>query len=180
MLKFSIPGMKEIFGSWSGRGLKVAIVFARFNDIAGERLLAGARAQLARLGVDAREVTLARVPGCFELPLAAKKLAARHDAVIALGVLIRGATPHFDHIAAECTRGLGEAALATGVPVIYGVLTCSTLDEAFDRAGGKLGNKGADAANAAVEMARLHGAFARPAAPPRRAARPARRLKLVP
>lgn len=153
--------MKEIPGSLLGSGLKIAIAFARFNDLAGERLLSGAHGQLLRLGVPDDRITLAKVPGCFELPLAARELAREHDAVIALGVLVRGSTPHFDHIAAECTRGLGEAALLTGVPVVYGVLTCNTMDEAFDRSGGKMGNKGVEAALVAVEMARLLRALAR-------------------
>lgn len=155
--------MRDINGNSSGRGLRIAIAYARFNDFVGERLLSGALGALARAGVADAAITLARVPGCFELPLTARKLAADHDAVICIGVLIKGETPHFECIAAECTRGIGEAALASGVPVIYGVLTTHTLEAAIDRAGGKMGNKGAEAAQAAVEMANLHRQIAKPA-----------------
>lgn len=155
--------MRDLHGESTGRGLRIGIAYARFNEFVGERLLSGALAALARAGVADAAITLARVPGCFELPLTARKLAADHDAVICLGVLIKGETPHFEYIASECTRGIGEAALASGVPVIYSVLTTNTLEAAIDRAGGKMGNKGAEAAQTAVEMANLHRQIAKPA-----------------
>ncbi|GIW72649.1 MAG: 6,7-dimethyl-8-ribityllumazine synthase [Planctomycetota bacterium] len=136
---------------------RFAIAASRFNDLICERLLAGCRDTLVRHGVAADRIDLARVPGCFELPLVALRLAAsgRYAAVICLGALIRGATPHFDHIAAAATSGIAEAALRTGVPCIFGVLTCDTLEQALERAGGKAGNKGAEAALAALEVADL-------------------------
>ncbi len=155
--------MRDLHGESTGRGLRIAIAYARFNEFVGERLLSGALGALARAGVADSAITLARVPGCFELPLTARKLAADHDAVICLGVLVKGETPHFEYIAGECTRGIGDAALVSGVPVIYGVLTTLTLEAAIDRAGGKMGNKGAEAAQAAVEMANLHRQFAKTA-----------------
>ncbi|HEV2111439.1 MAG TPA: 6,7-dimethyl-8-ribityllumazine synthase, partial [Gammaproteobacteria bacterium] len=108
-------------------------------------------------GISSQDLDIVRVPGAFEIPLAAKKLAASHDyeAVIALGAVIRGGTPHFDYVAGECARGVTQASLDSGVPVVFGVLTCDTLEQATDRAGGKHGNKGADAALAAIEMADL-------------------------
>ena len=144
-------------GARAGKGMRIAVVAARFNHFVVDRLLDGALRTLAEGGVRPEDVDVVRVPGAFEIPLAAKKLAAdkRHDAVIALGAVIRGGTPHFDYVAGECARGVAQASLDTGVPVIFGVLTCDTLEQANERAGGAAGNKGVDAAAAALEMADL-------------------------
>lgn len=139
------------------KGLRFAIVASRFNSTLVERLLAGALDGLIRHGAEESGISVVRVPGSFEIPLAVHKLAAsgKHDAVLALGVLIRGETPHFDRISAEVTRGLGHASLATGVPVAFGVVTAESTDQAEERCGGKMGNRGWDAALSAIEMARL-------------------------
>lgn len=144
-------------GQLRGDGLRVALVCSRFNDLVTDRLLAGARDGLERHGVDEGSITVAWVPGAFELPLAALRLAAsgEYDAVVCLGAVIRGATAHFDHVAGQCAAGLQRAQLDTGVPVVFGVLTTDTIEQALDRAGGKAGNKGFDAAAAAIEMADL-------------------------
>src|SRR6266404_7678687 len=136
------------------RGLKFAIVVARFNQAITEKLLEGAREALEKASADRFEVF--HVPGSFELPLAAKMLAHRHryDAIIALGAVIRGDTPHFDYVAGEAARGLQQVGLETGVPVIFGVLTTDNWEQAEARAGGAAGNKGFDAAMTAIEMAR--------------------------
>jgi len=149
--------MPEIEGRFVGEGRRFALVVSRFNEAISERLLHGAIDALRRHGVADDGITVARVPGAFEIPLAAKKLAATHryDAVIGLGVVIRGATPHFDHVANAVSGGIARAALDTGVPVIFGVLTTDTIEQAVERAGTKSGNKGFDAALAALEMADL-------------------------
>ncbi len=138
-------------------GKRFALVVARFNEFITSKLLTGAVDALVRHGADADRITQVWVPGSFELPLAAKRLAASGDyaAVICLGCLIRGQTPHFDYVAAECTKGIAHTMLETGVPVTFGVITADSLEQAIDRAGTKAGNKGADAALAAVEMANL-------------------------
>ena len=138
-------------------GLRVAIIAGRFNDFIVEPLLNGAVELLVQHGAQRDAVQVLRVPGAFELPLVAQKLAAsgRFDAVIALGAVIRGDTPHFDFVAGECAAGLARVALDTGVPVIFGVLTTDTVEQASDRAGGKHGNKGAEAALTAIEMVQL-------------------------
>jgi len=148
---------RELEGALSGAGLRVGIVVAKFNDLVTTRLLDGARAGLARLGVDAAAVDVAWVPGSMEIPLVARRMASggRYDAVICLGAVIRGSTPHFDYVAAGAAQGIARAALDSGVPVIFGVLTTDTLEQALERAGSKMGNKGYDAAFAAVEMANL-------------------------
>ena len=148
---------RTIEGGRSAKGLRIAIVAARFNHFVVDKLLAGAVETLSAAGISAQDLDIVRVPGAFELPLAAKTLAASHDyeAVITLGAVIRGGTPHFDYVAGECARGVTQAGLDTGVPVIFGVLTCDTLEQATDRAGGQHGNKGADCALAAIEMADL-------------------------
>ena len=148
---------RVIEGGRSAKGLRIAIVAARFNHFVVDKLLAGAMETLNAAGISAQDLDLVRVPGAFELPLAAKKLAAGkgYDAVITLGAVIRGGTPHFDYVCSECARGVIQAALETGVPVLFGVLTCDDMEQAMDRAGGKHGNKGADAALAAMEMADL-------------------------
>jgi 6,7-dimethyl-8-ribityllumazine synthase len=145
-------------GKLDARGFRFAIVAARWNDFISSRLIEGAQDALDRLGAEGKKVELFRVPGSFEIPLLAMKLAAskRFDAVICLGTIIRGQTPHFDYIAGEVTRGLATAGLQTGVPVIFGVVTADTVDQAIDRAGVKLGNKGFEAATAAVEMVNLY------------------------
>jgi len=148
---------KTIEGNLNAKGLKVAIVASRFNEFLVSRLLAGAVDCLVRHGVEDGAMMIVRVPGSFEIPLAARKLALakKHDAVIALGVLIRGETPHFDLIAGEVTRGLGNIASETGVPVSFGILTAETTAQAVERAGGKMGNRGWDAALSAIEMANV-------------------------
>lgn len=150
--------MSTIFeGQLIGKGRKFAIVVARFNEFITSKLLGGARDSLARHGVDMADVDVAWVPGSFEIPLVAKRLAStgRYDAVICLGAVIRGATPHFDYVAAEVSKGIANASFQTGVPIIFGVLTTDTIEQAIERAGTKAGNKGFDAAEAAIEMANL-------------------------
>ena len=144
-------------GQLRGDGLRVAIACARFNDLITERLLAGARDALLRHGVDEASITVAWVPGAFELPLVCKRLAAsgEFDAVIALGAVIRGATAHFEHVAGQCASGLQRAQLDTGVPCVFGVLTTDTIEQAIERAGTKAGNKGFEAAMTAIETADL-------------------------
>lgn len=149
--------MKVIEGKLSGKGLNFALVVSRFNSLIGDQLLAGCIDGLSRHGVDDKSIHICRVPGAFELPLVCRKLASsdRFDAVIALGAIIRGDTPHFDFIAAEASKGLAQASMETGIPVIFGVLTTDTLEQALERAGVKSGNKGFDAACSAIEIADL-------------------------
>jgi len=144
-------------GGLSARGLRLGIVVSRFNSFITERLLGGALDALARAGADEKKIEIVRVPGSFEIPVTAKRLAesGRYDALITLGCLIRGDTQHFDYISAEVTRGIQLAAVETGVPIAFGVLTTDTLEQAIDRAGAKSGNKGAEVALTAVEMATL-------------------------
>jgi len=144
-------------GHLRGDGLRVAIACARFNDFITERLLSGARDALLRHGVDETSVTVAWAPGAFELPLVAQRLAQSgdHDAVVCLGAVIRGATGHYEHVAGQCASGLQRVQLDTGIPVVFGVLTTETVEQAVERAGTKLGNKGAEAAVTAIEMADL-------------------------
>ena len=148
---------QAIEGDFSARGLKFAVVVARFNSFITDRLLAGAMDALTRSGAKAEDIEVVKVPGSWELPLAAKTLAGlkRHDAIIALGAVIRGETPHFDHVATQAANGLAAVSLETGVPVAFGVLTTNTIEQAIDRAGGKSGNKGYDAALTGIEMANL-------------------------
>jgi 6,7-dimethyl-8-ribityllumazine synthase len=143
--------------SIDGAGMRVAIVVSRFNEHITGQLLEGARRSLSEHGVADEDVTIAWVPGAFELPLVAKHLAASGwcDSVVCLGAVIRGDTPHFDYVAGEAARGLQEAALATGVPIVFGVLTTDTLQQALDRVGGSEGHKGEEAANTALEMIEL-------------------------
>jgi len=144
-------------------GRRFALVAARFNEFITTRLIDGALDTLTRHGADPACITQVWVPGSFEIPLAAQKLAqsGRCDAVICLGCVIRGQTPHFDYVAGEAAKGIAQVALATGVPVIFGVVTADTLEQAIDRAGAKHGNKGADAAAAAIEMVNLLPQLAR-------------------
>jgi len=138
-------------------GLRFGVVVSRWNAFITERLLDGALDTLKRHGADIDTVDVARVPGTFEIPLIAQKMAqsGKYDAVICLGCLIRGSTPHFDYIASECSKGIGQAMMQTGVPVAFGVLTTDSIEQAIERAGTKAGNKGAEAAGAAIEMANL-------------------------
>jgi 6,7-dimethyl-8-ribityllumazine synthase len=144
-------------GQLRGDGLRVAIVASRFNDFITERLLSGARDGLLRHGVDEGSITVAWAPGAFELPLVAQRLAAsgEYDAVICVGAVIRGATGHYEHVAGQCAAGIQRAQLDTGVPVVFGVLTTETVDQAIERAGTKAGNKGYESAETAIEMADL-------------------------
>jgi 6,7-dimethyl-8-ribityllumazine synthase len=144
-------------GSVDGKGMRIAIVVSRFNQHITGELLAGARRALLDAGVAEEDVTVAWVPGAFELPLVAKHLASSGwcDSVVCLGAVIRGDTPHFDFVAGEAARGLQEAALATGIPIVFGVLTTDTLQQALDRIGGSEGHKGEEAANTALEMIEL-------------------------
>jgi len=148
---------KIIEGELLARDLRFAFVAARFNDFVVEPLIRGALDALKRHGAMEKQIEIVRVPGAFDIPIVARKLALsrRYDALIALGAVVRGQTPHFDYVAGECASGLARIALETGVPVAFGVLTTDTMEQAVDRAGGKAGNKGADAALAAVEMANL-------------------------
>src|SRR6185437_3910955 len=150
--------MANVFeGKLSAEGLRFAIVVSRFNSFITERLLAGAMDALTRTGADPAMVDVVKVPGSWEVPLAAGELARQHryDAIICLSAVIRGETPHFDYVAAEAAKGIAHVAAETGVPVAFGVLTTNTLEQAIDRAGAKGGNKGFDAAMTAVEMANL-------------------------
>jgi 6,7-dimethyl-8-ribityllumazine synthase len=150
--------MRRVYeGSNDGRGRRVAIAASRFNRLGTDPLVGGAVAELRRHGGEEGAVDLAWGPGAFELPLVAERLAAsgRYAAVVAIGAVVRGATPHFDHVAGQAAAGLAAVIRATGVPVAFGVLTCDTMEQALDRAGGKAGNKGAEAAVTALEMAGL-------------------------
>ncbi|MDR2387989.1 MAG: 6,7-dimethyl-8-ribityllumazine synthase [Deltaproteobacteria bacterium] len=148
-----------IEGHISAKDLKLAIVVSRFNSFITERLLAGACDAFKRHNGDDNLLTIVKTPGAFELPLVAQTLAQskKHQAIVALGAIIRGDTPHFDFVAAESIKGLAQASLTTGVPIVYGVLTCDTVEQAIDRAGTKSGNKGFEAAVTAMEMAALLG-----------------------
>lgn len=149
--------MKVLEGKISGKGLKVAIVVSRFNEFITNKLLGGATDCLVRHDCKESDITVVWVPGAFEIPLAAKKLATskKFDAVICLGAVIRGATPHFDYVCAECAKGIAQVGMESGVPVTFGVLTTENIQQAVERAGSKAGNKGVDAAMAAMEMADL-------------------------
>ncbi len=154
--------MRTIEGKLVAEGLKFAVVISRFNELLSARLLEGALDCLTRHGVSDEAVTVAWTPGAFEIPLVAKKLAAQGDvdAVICLGVVIRGGTPHFDYIASEVSKGVAKVSLDEGLPIIFGVITADTIDQAIERAGTKVGNKGWQAALAAIEMANLSEALA--------------------
>ncbi len=145
-------------GHLDAKGLKVALAVGRFNNFISDRLLEGALDALRRHGARDEDLVVARVPGSFELPLVVKKLAGsgHFDAIIALGAVIRGATPHFDYVAAEASKGLAHVSMDLSVPVAFGVLTTDTIEQAVERAGTKAGNKGADAAMAAVEIANIY------------------------
>lgn len=149
--------IKIIEGELLARDLRFVIVAARFNDFIVEGLLRGALDALKRHGVAEKQIEIVRVPGAFELPLVVRKVAnaKRYDAIITLGAVIRGQTPHFDYVAGECAGGIARIALDSGLPIAFGVLTTDTVEQAMDRAGGKAGNKGADCALVAIEMANL-------------------------
>ena len=148
---------KEFEGMLLGKGLRFGLVASRFNEFITKKLLEGAQDALLRHGVSEADIDVAWVPGSFEIPLVAKKLAQskRYDAVICLGTVIRGGTPHFDYIAAEVSKGVAKVGLETGLPVIYGIITADTLEQAIERAGTKMGNRGFAAAENAIEMAKL-------------------------
>ncbi len=150
--------MSKLFeGVLLGKGLKFGVVVSRFNEFITRKLLEGTQDALLRHGVNEEDIDIAWVPGSFEIPLVAQKLAQtkKYDAVICLGAVVRGATPHFEYIAAEVTKGIAKVGLETGLPVSYGVITADTLEQAIERAGTKAGNKGFDAAVNAIEMANL-------------------------
>jgi 6,7-dimethyl-8-ribityllumazine synthase len=149
--------MSTYEGHLVATGLKFGVVIARFNELLSSRLLSGAKDALVRHGANEADIDVAWVPGAFEIPVVASKLAAtgRYDAVIALGVIIRGGTPHFEYIASEVSKGVAKIGLDTGVPVMFGVITADTIEQAVERSGTKAGNKGWEAAEAAIEMANL-------------------------
>ncbi len=149
--------MKVIQGELQAKGLKFAIIVSRFNDFITGKLLDGAVDALLRHGAKEEDIDVIKVPGAFEIPLTAKKFAAKgsYNALICLGTVIRGATPHFDYVAAEVSKGVATASMETGVPIAFGVLTTDTIEQAVERAGTKSGNKGFDAAMTAIEMAQI-------------------------
>lgn len=149
--------VKTIEGMLDAKGLKIAIVAARFNDFIVDRLIAGAMDYLVRHGAAEADLTLVRLPGAFELPIAAQKLArsGKYDGIVVLGAVIRGATPHFDYVCSECSKGIAHASMESGVPMGFGLLTCDSLDQAIERAGSKGGNKGVEAASALLETVRV-------------------------
>ncbi|MHB8810824.1 MAG: 6,7-dimethyl-8-ribityllumazine synthase [Desulfobulbaceae bacterium] len=148
-------------GNLNGAGRKLGIVVARFNSFISEKLLEGAIDALVRSGVDSNDIDVARVPGAFEIPLAAQRMArsGKYDAVICLGAVIRGATPHFDYVAGEVAKGTAQVMLDAGLPVLFGVLTTETIEQAIERAGSKAGNKGSEVAIGALEMINLLAAL---------------------
>ncbi|MEN8763951.1 MAG: 6,7-dimethyl-8-ribityllumazine synthase [Thiogranum sp.] len=147
-------GIQEIEGQLTIRGARIALLVSRFNSFIVESLLSGAVDTLKRHGAEARELQIVRVPGAYEMPIAAKRLATsqRYDAIIALGAVIRGGTPHFEYVAGECTKGLSQVSLQHDIPIAFGVLTVDSIEQAIERAGTKAGNKGAEAALSAIEM----------------------------
>ncbi len=150
--------IKQIEGVLSARDIRFALVVARFNDFIGQKLVEGALDCIRRHGGSEESITIYRCPGAFELPMVAKKVAlsGKYNAIITLGVIIRGSTPHFDVLAAEATKGIAQVALDTMVPIAFGVLTTENLEQAIERAGTKAGNKGFDAAMTAIEMVNLY------------------------
>jgi len=148
---------RDYQGTLIGEGLRFGVVISRFNEFITKKLLQGAEDALLRHGVKEGDIEVAWTPGCFEIPLVAKKMAqgGKYAAIICLGAVIRGGTPHFEYIATEVTKGIAAVGLETGMPVIYGVITADTLEQAIERAGTKMGNAGFDAAMVAIEMANL-------------------------
>lgn len=153
--------MKTFEGNFIAKGLRFGIIAGRFNEFIGGKLIAGALDALKRHGVEESDIELMWVPGAFEIPLAAKKMAKsqKYDGVICLGAVIRGSTPHFDYVASEVSKGIASVSLETEIPVIFGVLTTDTIEQAIERAGTKAGNKGYDAAMTAIEMVNLLNQF---------------------
>jgi 6,7-dimethyl-8-ribityllumazine synthase len=153
----TMNGIEEIEGQLTIRGARVALLVSRFNSFIVESLLSGAIDTLKRHGAEAGDLQIIRVPGAFEMPLAAKRLAAtkRYEAIIALGAVIRGGTPHFEYVAGECTKGLASVSMQYDVPIAFGVLTVDSIEQAIERAGTKAGNKGGEAAMSAIEMINL-------------------------
>ncbi len=149
--------MKIIEGELEAKGLKFCIVISRFNDFITSKLLDGAKDALLRHGANEDEIDVIRVPGSFEIPMVAKKIASKgtYNAIICLGTVIRGATPHFEYIASEVSKGIALASMETGLPIAFGIITSDTIEQAIERAGTKSGNKGWDAAITAIEMAQL-------------------------
>jgi 6,7-dimethyl-8-ribityllumazine synthase len=149
--------MKIFEGELQAKGLKFAVIVSRFNDFICSKLLDGAIDALTRHGASEQNIEIIKVPGAFEIPLVAKKVSSqkKHDALICLGAIIRGATPHFDYVAAEASKGIAQASLDSGIPIAFGVLTTDTIEQAVERAGTKSGNKGWDCAMVAIEMAQL-------------------------
>lgn len=149
--------MKIIEGELQAKGLKFGIVISRFNDFITSKLLEGARDALLRHGAKEDDIDVVKVPGSFEIPIVAKNMALKqmYNAIICLGTVIRGATPHFEYISAEVSKGIASASMETGVPIAFGVITCDTIEQAVERAGTKSGNKGWDAAITAIEMAQI-------------------------
>ncbi len=149
--------MKTFEGQLTVSGEKFCIIISRFNDFIGSKLLSGAVDELKRHGVADENIDIVKVPGAFEIPLASQKFAktGKYNAIITLGAVIKGSTPHFDYVSAEVSKGVAHVALETGVPVIFGILTTDNIEQAIERAGTKAGNKGADAAKTAIEMANL-------------------------
>ncbi len=149
--------IKTIEGRLAAQGLKITIVATRFNDIIVDRLIGGAVDYLTRHGLERKNITLVRIPGAFELPVVCRKIAHKGgvDGIVALGAVIRGATPHFDFVATEATKGLAHVSLETGVPIGFGLLTTDSVEQAVERAGSKAGNKGVDAAAAMLETIRV-------------------------
>lgn len=152
-----MSSIKTIEGDFSASNARYALVVARFNSFIVDSLQAGAIDALSRHGVSEKNITVVKVPGAYELPLIAKRLAesGNYDAIIALGAVIRGGTPHFDYVAGECAKGIGQVGMNHNLPVIFGVLTTDTIEQAIERAGTKAGNKGADAAMTAMELCSL-------------------------
>jgi 6,7-dimethyl-8-ribityllumazine synthase len=157
MTKKESDTMKKITGLYDGKGLKVAIIMSRFNDLVGKQLVEGAKEGLLKLQVNESDITLIEIPGAFEMPLVTQKVAKDHkfDAIICCGAVIRGATPHFDMVANEVTKGIATVSLHTSTPIINAVLTTDSMEQALERAGLKAGNKGYEAALVAVEMVSL-------------------------
>jgi 6,7-dimethyl-8-ribityllumazine synthase len=149
--------MNTLEGKLSAKGLRFALLVARFNHFVTDRLVEGALDSLVRHEADEENITLVRCPGAFEIPAVAQRLVAsgKYDAVVCLGAVIRGGTPHFDYVASEVSKGVAQAGMSGGCPVVFGVLTCDTIEQAIERAGTKAGNKGSEAALAAIEMANL-------------------------
>ncbi|MDH3454311.1 MAG: 6,7-dimethyl-8-ribityllumazine synthase [Desulfuromonadales bacterium] len=152
---------KIIEGNLDAKGLRVGLLVSRFNSFISDRLVEGAIDALLRHGAEKENVSIVRVPGAYEIPPAAKKMAesGRYDAIVCLGAVIRGATPHFDYVSAEVSKGIASVSIDSGIPVAFGVLTTDTIEQAIERAGSKAGNKGFDAATAAIEMANLYKAL---------------------